>query len=123
MLFQLFSRQGHCVRLTEEKKLYNGQNRIFFRREINLAHRIISALDKPFPNKPWFLLVCSTGLLKTLWKKEKLLVTNNFSFSHSVFYPFPTVFSTLFEKFLPLSSKLELSSAKSFSLEASKICR
>ena len=43
---------------------------------------------KPFPNKPWFLRVCSTSLLKTLWEKEKLLVTSNFSFSHSVFYSF-----------------------------------
>ena len=42
----------------------------------------------PFPNKPWFLRVCSTSLLKTLWEKEKLLVTSNFSFSHNVFYPF-----------------------------------
>ena len=42
----------------------------------------------PFPNKPWFLPVCSTSLLKTLWEKEKLLVTSNFSFTHSVFYPF-----------------------------------
>ena len=42
----------------------------------------------PFPNKPWFLRVCSTSLLKTLWEKEKLLVTSNFSFSHSVFYKF-----------------------------------
>ena len=38
-----------------------------------------------FPNKPWFLRVCSTSLLKTLWENEKLLVTSNFSFSHSVF--------------------------------------
>ena len=38
----------------------------------------------PFPNKPWFLRVCKTSLLKTLWEKEKLLVTSNFSFSHSV---------------------------------------
>ena len=30
----------------------------------------------PFPNKPWFLRVCSTSLLKTL-EKEKLLVTSN----------------------------------------------
>ena len=29
-----------------------------------------------------------TSLLKTLWEKEKLLVTSNFSFSNSVFYPF-----------------------------------
>ena len=27
-------------------------------------------------------------VLKTLWEKEKLFVTSNFSFSHSVFYPF-----------------------------------
>ena len=31
------------------------------------------------------LRVCSAGLLKTLWKKEKLLVTSNFSVSHNVF--------------------------------------
>ena len=41
-----------------------------------------------FPNKPWFLHVSNTSLLKTLREKEKLLVTSNFSFSHSVFYPF-----------------------------------
>ena len=40
----------------------------------------------PFPNKPWFLHVCSTSRLKTLWEKEKLLVTSNFSLS--VFYLF-----------------------------------
>ena len=28
----------------------------------------------PFPNKPGFLRVCSTSLLKTLWEKEKFLV-------------------------------------------------
>ena len=39
----------------------------------------------PFPNKPWFLRVSSSDLLKTLWENEKLLVTSNFSFSHSVF--------------------------------------
>ena len=42
----------------------------------------------PFPNKPWFLRVCSTSFLETLWEKEKLLVTSNFSFSRSVFYLF-----------------------------------
>ena len=42
-------------------------------------------LLNPFPNKPWFLRVCSTSLLKTLWEKEKSLVTSNFSFSHSVY--------------------------------------
>ena len=42
----------------------------------------------PFPNNPWFLRVCCTSLLKTLWEKEKFLVTSKFSFSHSFFYPF-----------------------------------
>ena len=42
----------------------------------------------PFPNKPWFLRVCSTNLLETLWEKEKLLLMSNFSFSCSVFLPF-----------------------------------
>ena len=42
----------------------------------------------PFLNKPWFLSVCSTSLLKTLGEKEKLLVMSNFSFSHCVFYLF-----------------------------------
>ena len=51
-----------------------------------------------FPNKPLFLRVCSTSLLKTLWEKEKLLLTSNFSFSHSVFYPFEEL-STIFIKF------------------------
>ena len=42
----------------------------------------------PFPKKPLFSRVFSTSLLKTMWEKEKLLVTSNFSFSHSLFYPF-----------------------------------
>ena len=40
----------------------------------------------PFPNKPWFLHVCCTSILKKLWKTEKLLLMSNFSFSPSVFY-------------------------------------
>ena len=60
---------------------------------------------KPFPNKPWFLRVCSTSLLKTLWNKEKLLVTSNFSFSHSVFYLFRGL-SAIFIKFKIVVCKL-----------------
>ena len=56
-----------------------------------------NSLFNPFPNKPWFLHVCSTSLLETLWKKEKLLVTSNFSISYSVFYPFGGL-STIFIK-------------------------
>ena len=54
----------------------------------------------PFQNKPWFLRVCSTSLLKTLWEKEKLLMMSNFSFSHSVFYPFGEL-AAIFTKFKP----------------------
>ena len=52
----------------------------------------------PFPNKPWFLRVCSLSILKALWEKEKLLVTSNFSFSHFVFLQFRKL-STIFIKF------------------------
>ena len=45
----------------------------------------------PFPNKPWFLCVCSISLLKTL-------IWSNFSFIHSVFYPFSEL-SAIFVKF------------------------
>ena len=48
----------------------------------------LSAFTLRPPKKPWFLRVCSTSLLKTLWEKEKLLVMSNFSFSHSVCYRF-----------------------------------
>ena len=67
----------------------------------------------PVLNKPWFVHVCSTSHLKTLWEKEKLLVTSNFSFSHSVF--------KCFENPPQLSSNSKLSSANSFSLEECNI--
>ena len=70
----------------------------------------------PFPNKPWFLRVCNKSLLNTLWGKEKLLVTSNFSFSHSVFL-------SVLRVFLPFSINLKFSSANSFSFEESKDCR
>ena len=58
--------------------------------------------------------VCSASLFKTRWEKEKLLVRSN--------SPFPTVFSTHFDNFLPFLSNLKLLSANSFSCEVSKIC-
>ena len=44
--------------------------------------------DNPFPYNDTFRRPWETRLLKALWEKEKFLVTSNFSFSHSVFYPF-----------------------------------
>ena len=59
----------------------------------------------PFQNQPWFLCVCSLSLLKTLQEKEKLLVTSNFSFSRSVFYPFGEL-SVIFIKYKIVVCKL-----------------
>ena len=64
------------------------------------------------PRKPLFLCVCSTSLLKTMWKNETLLVIS----------PFPTAFSTLFTNCTPLSSCREMLSTNSFSYQESKIC-
>ena len=52
----------------------------------------------PFPHKDTFLRPWETSLLNTLWVKEKLLVTSNFSFTHSVFYPLREL-SAIFIKF------------------------
>ena len=65
----------------------------------------------PLPNKLWLLCVSSSGLLKTLWEKEKWL-----SFSHCVFYPFEEL------KFLPFSTNLKLLSANCLSFGSLKIC-
>ena len=69
----------------------------------------------PFPNKPWILCVCSVGLLKTVGKGENA--------RNEQFLLFPKVFSTHLESFLLFSPNLKLSSADTFCLEQSKICR
>ena len=74
----------------------------------------LSGALNPFPKKPWFFRVCCTSLLKTLWEKKKLFLTR--------ISPFPTVFSTHLENFVPFFIKFELLSSNSFSLEESKIC-
>ena len=75
--------------------LFDGHN--YFTLNLFVIH--------PFQNKPWFLRVCSTSLLKTLLEKEKLLVTSNFSFSHRVFYSF-WEFSAVFLEFEIVVCKL-----------------
>ena len=51
-------------------------------------------------NKPWFLRVCSTNLLKTLCQKKKLLVRAISSF--------PTVFSTHLDGLSAIFVKFEI---------------
>ena len=77
--------------------------------QLSSNYHVVIVFLSLFPNKPWFLCVCSISLLKTLWEKEKLLI--------------PTLYSTILENILPLSSNLNLSSADSLSLEESKILR
>ena len=48
----------------------------------------LTCVFNPFPHNDTFWRPWETSLLKTLWEKEKLLVTSNFPFSHSVFYLF-----------------------------------
>ena len=71
---------------------------IIYLSDIEILICYIEIEFNPFPNKPWFSCVCNLSLLKTMWEKEKLLVMSNFSFSHSVFYPFgeiPAIFIQL----------------------------
>ena len=88
-----------------------------FRHRFKSVHfsTLYCCLCKAFPNKPWFLGVCSISLLKTMWEKKKLLVTSNSSFFHSLFYSFG--------KLSAIFIKLKLSFANSLNLEESKICR
>ena len=43
---------------------------------------------EPFPKQALVSMGLLYSLLKTQREKEKLLIMSNFSFSHSVFYPF-----------------------------------
>ena len=88
-----------CFNLDQSKILSsgNGLSHLFTEHD--------SIMFNSFPNKPWFSRVCSKSVLKTLFEKEKLLVTSNFSFSNSVFYPFGKLFA-IFIKFEIVVCKL-----------------
>ena len=62
-----------------------------------IQNGFILNLFNPFPHNDTFWSPLEASLLKTLWEKEKLLVTSNFSFTYSVFYPFREV-SAIFIK-------------------------
>ena len=89
--------------------ILTGKSRGFFQCDrleckTYLADTAVNSFN-PLPNKPWFLRVCNISILKTLWEKEKLLVTNNFSFSHSVFFLFREL-SAIFIEFKIVVCKL-----------------
>ena len=67
-------------------------------------------LFKPFPNKPWFFTCLQNKSFENTVGNEQFLL-------------FPQFFLPFLDKFPPFSYNLELSSANSFSLEESRICR
>ena len=67
-------------------------------------------IDQPIPKQALVLMCLQYKSFENTWGKREIA-------------PFPTVFSTSLEKFLPFSSNLNLSSANFFSLEESRICR
>ena len=73
------------MRIIYNKKLKSQNHTSLFR--LTWADSVCRGIN-PFPNNSLLLRVCSASLLKTLWEKEKLLATSNFSFFLSVFYPF-----------------------------------
>ena len=58
-----------------------------------------------FSQKSPGFYVTAENLEETLWEKEKLLVTSNFSFSHSVSYPIGELFA-IYMKFTIVVCKL-----------------
>ena len=69
-----------------------------------------------FLNKPWFLHVCRSSLIESTVRKGEIACNEQFLL-------FPYCFLLICGNFLPFSSNLKMSSANSFSLEESKICR
>ena len=67
----------------------------------------------PFPHNDTFWHPWETSLLKTLWEKEKLLVTSSCSF--------PTMFSTVSKTEIIIFVSFDLSSANAFDLDQSKM--
>ena len=63
----------------------------------------------------FYLSAVLVSLLKTLWEKEKLLVTSNFSFAHSILYPF--------EELSAICIKFKIVIYNLFQFEKSKIRR
>ena len=60
-----------------------------------MTNAVIQAVLTLYYTIPTFNDPLEGSLLKTLWEKEKMLVTSIFSFSHNVFYPFQNNFQFL----------------------------
>ena len=102
MLFLRLKRYEYiCVCFISNTFVPNTRKKVKIKKKnLNLTYRL-----NPFPNKPFYLCVCSIILLKTLWEKKKLLVASNFAFSHSIFYLFGEL-SAIFINFRIIVCKL-----------------
>ena len=79
----------HQIRNCRLQMLWIWENLKFVIWErVNTKLQYVKRSFNSFPHNDTFWRPLETSLLKTLWEMEKLLVTRNFSFSHSVFYPF-----------------------------------
>ena len=65
-----------------------------------LAGQGLNSCSALFQSSPGFYVSAVQDFLKTLWEKEKLLITSNVSFSYSVFY--------LFEELSDIFNKIEI---------------
>ena len=72
------------IQLSDWVESIVGKGEIGSKSNFSFSHKDFN----PFPHNDTFWRPWETSLLKTLWEKEKLLVTSNFSFTHSVFYLF-----------------------------------
>ena len=77
-----------CTKTQEIMQKNSQYPNIFF--ENSLASWILKYQNffNPYPRNDTFWHPWVKSLSKTVWEKEKLLVTSNFSFSHSVLYLF-----------------------------------
>ena len=76
------------IKLKKLKTLWKKEKMLATKQLLPRGSLQLELCVNPFPHNDTFWRPWETSLLKTLWEKEKLLVTSNFSFSHSVFYPF-----------------------------------
>ena len=53
----------------EDEEAVKAKN-ISTKSDSQTGEQLFFQLFNSFPNKPWFLCVCSTSLLKTLWEKK-----------------------------------------------------
>ena len=112
ILHSIVMQHEHCSSFLSN--LYvNYVWRYFFLKKI--VKRLLYIYLTLSQTSPGFYVSVKHCVFWKYWDKDKLLVMSNFSFSHSVFH-------SILENFLQISSNLKLLSAKFFIMEESKIC-